>query len=604
MAVVGEQDHTASALAKEEEGKAAPVEHVAPVNGTLSSATETTETVDEKDTALTEAKEEAETQSSVTEQVKEKILEVAAPVTAAVAATGAAVGAAGAAVVGFMTGETTERETSPIPGSFPATPPVEKEESSTLSVVSEVQKSDDEPVPGVVVPITPATDTVPVLETSTTAENESATNNLETVALATGAGAVAAGGFAAHTSAKEHETAAIPPVEAPAENEFAKALAADKEVNTAPTGSHIPSASLMSDAPEKNSEFGILPIPSATAPEGAKPLAQSTYKDPETTAEVNNLVPEPVQEKIVPEVPESKNFEPVTSETNIIQSAETIPPVNTVGVIETPSVETATTDATSNAISKTAQLKDAALKSSEHAAHTAAQALNPEITTPAPIDPKSTLSSFIPGAGVTAIGTATDHESSETGLARMVARKTEENHVNVQTEAKAAVVDPAIELDETKLGKPAVESLGHGGAVAYTPVTVSVPTMDGVQNVTALGTAIVTDGEKGPEELKQELENSGKHLPEGALAHLTPKVNDTSPFTTTTEPKDPVSEPTIAPSTPSKQPTTPKDTPTKTPVTQSSAARKDRPVSGVPSETGSAKKKKGGFLRKLKKVFS
>lgn len=600
MAVVGE-DHTASALAKEEEGKAvpveaAPVEHVAPMNGTLSSATETTETVDEKDAALTEAKEEAETQSSVTEQVKEKILEVAAPVTAAVAATGAAVGAAGAAVVGFMTGETTERETSPIPGSFPATPPVEKEE---------VQKSDDEPVPGVVVPITPATDTAPVLETSTTAENESATNNLETVALATGAGAVAVGGFAAHASAKEHETAAAPTVEAPAEEEFAKALAADKEVNTAPTGSHIPSASLMSDAPEKNSDFGILPIPSATAPEGTKPLAQSTYKDPETTAEANNLVPEPVQEKTVPEVPESKNFEPVTSETNIIQSAETIPPVvNTVEAIETPAVETATTDATSDAISKTAQLKDAALKSSEHAAHTAAQALNPEIRTPAPIDPQSTLSSFIPGAGVTAIGTATDHESSETGLARMVARKTEENHVNVQTEAKTAVVDPAIELDETKLGKPAVESLGHGGAVASAPVTVSVPTMDGVQNVTALGTAIVTDGEKGPEELKQELENNGKHLPEGALAHLTPKVNDTSPFTTTTEPKEPVSEPTIAPSTPSKQPTTPKDTPTKTPVTQSSAARKDRPVSSVPSETESAKKKKGGFLRKLKKVFS
>jgi hypothetical protein len=124
-----------------------------------------------------------------------------------------------------------------------------------------------------------------------------------------------------------------------------------------------------------------------------------------------------------------------------------------------------------------------------------------------------------------------------------------------------------------------------------------------VQSVTALGTAIVTDGEKGAEELKKEFEDSGKHLPEGALAHLTPKVDDTTPTATTTEPKEPISE-TTAPSTPSKPTQTPQDTPAKTPVTQSSAAKQDRPVSGVPSETESAKKKKGGFMRKLKKVFS
>lgn len=596
MTLVGE-DHSASALAKEEEGKTATVEDAKPVGGSTQSTTETTENVEAKDAALTEATEEAETQSSVTDQVKDKILEVAAPVTAAV-------GAAGAAVMGFMAGETTERETSPIPGTFPATPVVEKEESSTLPVVDEVQKSDDEPVPGVVVPIAPATDTAPVPETSTTAKDETLTHNLETVALATGAGAVAAGGFAAHTAAKEPETTAPTATETPAENEFAKALAADKETNTAPIGSHIPSASWISDTPEKNSEFGILPIPSATAPEGTKPLARSTYREPETT-EVNNLVPEPVKEKEVPRVPESKDFEPVTSEANIIQSAETTTPVvGTVGAIETPAIGAASTDATTDAVSKTAQLKDAALKSSEHAAHTAAKALNPEISTPAPIDPKATLSSFIPGAGVTAIGTATDNESEETGLARMVVRKTEENNVDVQSEAKAATVDPAIELDGTKLGKPAVESLGSSGAVASTPVTVSVPTRDGVQSVTALGTAIVTDGEKGAEELKKEFENNGKNLPEGALAHLTPKVNDTTPTTTPAEPKEPISDTTTAPLTPSRPGQTPKDTPTKTPVTQSSAAKKDRPLSGVPSETESAKKKKGGFLRKLKKVFS
>jgi hypothetical protein len=358
----------------------------------------------------------------------------------------------------------------------------------------------------------------------------------------------------------------------------------------------------LSDAPESNSEFGILPIPSATAPEGTKPLAESTYKDPETTTE--SLVPEPVEEKEVPKVSESKDFEPVTSEANIIQSAETTAPtVDTVGAIETPIAAT-TTDASVDAIAKTAQLKDAALKSSEHAAHTAAKALNPEISAPAALDPKDTVSSFVAGAGVTAIGTATDNESEETGLARMVVRKTE-NDVDVQTDVKAATVEPTVELDSTKMAKPVVESLGENGAVASTPVTVSVPTTDGVQSVTALGTAVVTDGGKTATELKKELENNGTHLPEGALAHLTPKVNDTAPSTTeTTDSKDLVSETTTAPATPTKQPTTAKDTPTKTPVAQSSAAKKDRPVSGAPSEPESSKKKKGGFLRKLKKVFS
>ena len=45
-------------------------------------------------------------------------------------------------------------------------------------------------------------------------------------------------------------------------------------------------------------------------------------------------------------------------------------------------------------------------------------------------------------------------------------------------------------------------------------------------------------------------------------------------------------------------------TPSKTPVSQSSAANKDKRVSGVPSETGSEKKKKRGFFKKLRKVFS
>ena len=173
--------------------------------------------------------------------------------------------------------------------------------------------------------------------------------------------------------------------------------------------------------------------------------------------------------------------------------------------------------------------------------------------------------------------------------------------MNVKADAKAAHVEPAIVLDDTKMGKPTVETLGKNGdaAVASVPVTVSVPTDEGVQEVHALGTAIVTDGGKESTQLKQELLENGKsQLPEGALAHLSqgqPPATPEKPGKTTTGGEE-------------KGPATPaKDTPTKTPVTQSSASKKGKRVSAVPSETGttdSGKKKKGGFFRKLKKVFS
>ena len=474
---------------------------------------------------VTEATEEAETQSSLTS----KIIEVAAPVTAAAAA-------AGAAVVGFISsGSTTEdgaklgRETSPIPGTFPDTPVVEKPD-----LIDQVKATDDEPVPGAVVPST----------------TEKVGEYAETKPFGTGVEATAAGGFAA-------------------------ALAADAKANTAPT--HIPSSSQMESAPDttKGDSFNILPVPSATAPEGTKPLAETTYAKP---TDLGSLAPEPVKEKTLPTTTESEAtaFEPVTGDTNIISSA---------------------TD-------KTEQLKAAALVSSEHAAHTAAKALSPDLPTPPTLNADSTLSGLTPGAGVTAIGTATDNESEDTGLSRLVATKSPGGeHVNVQADAKSAHVEPAIVLDDTKMGKPNVETLGKTGdaAVASTPVTVSVPTDDGVQEVHALGTAIVTEGGKESTTLKQELLENGKtQLPEGALAHLNqqPPATPEKPTTTTTAGEK-------GPATPAK------DTPTKTPVNQSSAsASKDssKRVSGVPSEAETTdsgkKKKKGGFFRKLKKAFS
>jgi len=475
---------------------------------------------------VTEASEEAQTQTSITD----KILEVAAPVTAAAAA-------AGAAVVGFMSsgsdqhdGGKLDRETSPIPGTFPDTPVVEKSEAAT-GMIDEVKKTDDEPVP-------------------------------ETKAFGTGAEATSAGGFAA-------------------------ALAADAKANTPPT--HIPSSSRMESAPEtkKGDTFTILPVPSETAPEGTQPLADSTYRDTSKSADVGSLAPEPVPQKTASSLPPKTDseattvFEPVNAESNLVSSATTT-----------------TQD-------KTSELKAAALASSQHAAETAAKALSPDLPTPPTLNAQTTLSGLTPGAGVTAIGTATDNESDETGLSRLVATKSPGGeHVDVQADAKAAHVEPAIVLDDTKMGKPTVETLGKSGdaAVASTPVTVSVPTDDGVQEVHALGTAIVTDGGKESGALKQEiLENGKSSLPEGALAHLNKEKEG--------EEGKPPAAPEKSGKVQEKGPATPaKDTPTKTPVSQASASKDAKRVSGVPSEAGTTdsgkKKKKGGFLRKLKKAFS
>ena len=189
--------------------------------------------------AVTEAAEEAETQTAMTDQVKEKILGVAAPVTAVAAA-----------VVGFMSsgdnGEKLETETSPIPD----TSVTEKTEQATAApIVDEVEKADDEPAPAAIAPATEKAET-----TEDTSEDK---DNLETVAVGTDASATAV-------------------------DEFAAALAADEQANTAPT--YIPSAQTL-EPPEKNESLGILPVPSATAPEGTKPLAKSTYKDAEKTAD-------------------------------------------------------------------------------------------------------------------------------------------------------------------------------------------------------------------------------------------------------------------------------------------------------------------------------
>jgi hypothetical protein len=590
LPVVG-ADTTASAMEKEEEGKTATVESAPVTEGSTQStgATDpaTKEVTVEESGPVAEATEEAETQASVTDQVKDKVLEVAAPVTAAVAA-------ASAAVVGFMTGhENSGRETSPIPGTFPETPVLEKTEESTVPLVDEVKKTDDEPVPGAVVPLQPVEGTSKVPETSD--------STVAPVALGT---ASESGGFSdKHESATDlvdethdHTVEKLTGAGAAGAAGFAAALAADKEANTAPTSTYIPSSSTMLDAPEKNGSFGILPVPSATAPEGTKPLAKSTYKDPEITENVGSLVPEPVAEKSVEPVPETK-FEPVTSEDNIISSSKA-----TEG-IESGTVAGAVTGATTTATTHIEELKSAALKSSEHAAQTAAKALAEDAPTPPTLDAKSTLSGLTPGAGVTAIGTATDKESEETGLSRLVARKMDEK-VDVEADAKAAHVEPAIILDDTKLSKPIVETLGTSGsaAVASTPINVSVPTSDGVQEVIALGTAIVTDGGKESEKLKDELLNNGKtNLPEGALAHLSKSTDN--PVAPATPEKTVAKETSTSPATPVKDSPA---TPSKTPASQSSAAKtkKDRPVSGVPSEAGSEKKKKGGFLKRLKKILS
>lgn len=415
---------SASAMEKE---NTSTVESSQPKEGS------TEETNTKESASVIEAKEEAETQTSMTDQVKDKILGVAAPVTAAV-------GAASAAVAGFINGndddEKVEKDTSPIPGTFPDTPVIEKTESVTTEpVIDESKKTDDEPVPPASVP---TTDTV---DTSDNVDTEDK-HNLETAELGTGE-AAAAGGFAA-------------------------ALAADKEANTAPT--HIPSGEQTLDAPpETNDSFGILPVPSETAPEGTKPLAESTYKAP---AYVGSLAPEPVQEKEVSPVPESKEFEPVTNNSNVISSAG----------------ETTT--------SSEQQLKSAALASSEHAGQTATKALG------------------------------TDKES--------------------------------------------------------------VPTHEGVQEVTALGTEIVTDGGKESQALKTELLENGK-APTTTSTSVAPENTKTA-VAEEKGPATPAKD--FAPATPSK-----------TPVSQSSA-KKDKRVSGVPSEGGSEKKKRGGFLKKLKKIFS
>jgi hypothetical protein len=517
---------------------------------------------DQQSPATTEAAEEAAATTSVTDTVKDKIMEVTA-------AGGAVAAAAGAAVVGFMSGGIdgvpSDRETSPIPGTFPDTPVVEKTEDNVVPVVEktednvvpvveQVAKTDDEPVPGVVIPAKDESIPTPTDLEPETAKDESipTPNNLEpettdstTVALETGVAATATGGFAA-------------------------ALAADKAANTAPTHTYIPSAHAI---PENNDSFGILPVPSATAPQGTKPLAESTYADP-APASTGSLVPEPVATKEVSPLPQTENFEPVNNDSNIISTTE-----------ETSS---STTDHIET-------LKAAALKSSEHAAQTAAKALAIDAPTPPALDAKATLAGLSSGAGVTAIGTATDQDTDETGLSRFVAKK-EDEKVQVDATSKAAHIEPTIVFDNTQLIQPHTEVLGSGGhaAVASTPVVVSIPTNKGVQEITALGTAIVTDGSQEAQALKTELMNNGKTtLPEGALAHLAPENEEV---------ETPKKE-TIAPATPAKDVPA---TPSKTPVTQSSAIKKDRPVSGAPSEAtqSSEKKKKGGFFRKLKKAFS
>jgi hypothetical protein len=518
---------------------------------------ETTPPVTTETTAESTPAEEATTTTSVTDSVKDKIMEVTA--------------AGSAAIVGFMTIGHDEKESSPIPGSFPDTPLVEKTEAASTAPVQEVAKTDDEPVPGIVVPVhdhvepelaepttvlkqveptlTEPVETIaepvddvakPVHDNEETTETKGSYDQVD--ALETGAAATAAGGFAA-------------------------ALAADKEANTAPTHTtsnygYIPSNAETSpdECPrETDNSFGILPVPSATAPEGTKPLAKSTYAEP-----MESLAPEPVAHKDVAPLPSTTEFEPVNNDSNLISSTE-----------------------------KTEALKVAALESSHHTAQTAAKALAEDAPAPS-LDANATLAGLSSGAGVTAIGTATDQEYEGTGLSRLVAKK-EDDTVNVDATAKAAHIEPAITLDGTQMSKPIVETIGTSGsaAVASTPVTVSVPTRQGVQEVTSLGTAIVTDGTVTSETLQSELSANGKTtLPEGALAHLAPEAK------TEDAPATPEKSAPVAPKTPEKDGP---PTPAKNPVNQSSAAgKKERPISGV-SQT--SEKKKNGLFKKIKKFF-
>jgi hypothetical protein len=511
---------------------------------------ESTEDTSVKESAaVTEAMEEAETQTAVTEHVKVKILEVTAPVTAVAAA-------GGAAVVEFISGndddggdggEELASETSALPGTFPDTPLNEKTESATTApIVEEVQKTDDEPVPNAVVETEPS----PAAEISEVETEDK--HNLETVTSETDASATGA-------------------------DDFAAALAADKKANTAPT--QIPSEAKAVDAPpETNDSFYILPVPSETAPEGTKPLAESTYnKDPEKTTDAESLVPEPIAQKEVSSVLQSEEFQPVTSESNIISSAD-----------ETTAETTAETTLPE-------QLQSAALTSSEDTAQTAEKALAGDAPTPPALDVEQTPSELPPEEGVTAIETAADKESDETGPAGPATRKDDDEDVAVETDAKVTHIDPAITPDDAKTSQPNVESLekSDDAAVVSAPATASIPTQEGVQEVPALGTAIVTDVGEDSQPLKTGVLENGKPLPEQPS---TPTATPATPEKTTT-----TTAAEKGPATPPKD--TPVTSPAKTPVSQSSA-KKNKRVSGVPSESGSEKKKKGGLWRKLKKVFS
>jgi hypothetical protein len=312
-----------------------------------------------------------------------------------------------------------------------------------------------------------------------------------------------------------------------AKAEFAAALAADKETNTAPT--LAPStAETLTSPPEKNESFGILPIPSATAPEGTKPLAKSTYQEP-TPADVGSLTAEPVAPKEATPVPPSKDVEPVTNDTNILSSAPT---------------------------DKVEQLESATLQPNEDTAQTAAKAPAPVPT----LDARETLSELANGPD------------------------------------DKANVEPAIVLNDTNVSQPTSDTVGtsESAPVAPQPVTVSADSLDGVQEVNSLRIAVVADKGKEAQAIKA-LPNDGKAaLPESVVAHLSTPAGPAAPAV--------AKETTPAPAPPPKD--YPSTTPTKTPASVSSAG-KDKRTSGVLSESGSEKKKKrGGFLKRLRRIFS
>jgi len=334
------------------------------------SSTEGTGEIKETSGPVTEATEEAETQTSLTD----KIMGVAAPVTAVAAA-------AGAAVVGFVSsGPTTDDtsksdgETAPIPGTFPDTPVVEK-----LDSIEQVNASDDNPVLGSVDSTTATGDfsaalaadakenTPPThIPSSTDTANKGDSFNILPVPSATAPKGTLP---LAETTFKPADTdselvkekpdlidqvkatddepvpgAVVPSIpgkvdesaetkvfgtgaEATAAGGFAAALAADAKANSPPT--HIPSSSQVEAAPDttnKGDSFNILPVPSATAPEGTKPLAETTFAKP---ADIGSLVPEPVKDKALPPKtePETTAFEPVTGKTNVLSSGTTTEPV-------------------------------------------------------------------------------------------------------------------------------------------------------------------------------------------------------------------------------------------------------------------------------------